>query len=87
MPHALCSTPFAPRSLLDTYGVAGALGNGTHWLGSSVERRKVFSEMVDFWGSLFELLKEKLVFWKWTKYGNRFRYSVAHICPLPHALC
>jgi len=44
------------------YGVARAQGNGTSWLDSSVERRKVFSEMVDFWGSLFELLKEKLVF-------------------------
>ena len=43
------------------YGVAGAKRNGTNWLGSSVERRKVFNEMVDFWGSLFELLKDKLL--------------------------
>jgi uncharacterized SAM-binding protein YcdF (DUF218 family) len=37
------------------YGVPGPQRNGTNWLHSSVERRKVFSEMVDFWGSLFEL--------------------------------
>ena len=44
------------------YGVAGAQRNGTNWLDSSVERRKVFNEMVDFWGSLYELLKEKVIF-------------------------
>ncbi len=46
---------------LQSYGVPGAQRNGTNWLDSSVERRKVFKEMVDFWGSLFELLKEKLI--------------------------
>ena len=51
---------FTSKVDVQPYGVAGVQSNGENLLDSSVERRKVFSEMIDFWGSMYQLLADKL---------------------------